>query len=422
MHPTIRLGLVAASCVVVWLHGVGAEPSASTAQSLPLPTADPLRLPLLHGNDLRYLGKFNAPDRDGTGRPEERDALTWGGTAIGVGADGKSLYFGCHDWHRQLARVSVPEFGEVGSVLLPCTPINNLQAVSPTDRGPKVLGGSLAWNGKLILSAYVYYDAEKLAVASHFVAAPDLSSVQGPYRVGRENPGLIGGYMGIVPPEWRTLLGGPALTGLCCISIIGRSSYGPSASVFNPDDLGVVSPARSTMLVGYPEDHQTLGAWNGYNAYYSGATSIAGIAFPAGTRSVLFVGRHPGTFCYGTGTPIASLDGQPDGQGGRYCYNPTSNAKGTHGYPYRHQVWAYDAKDLADVKAGRRDPWDVRPYAVWALTEMSGGRGDAHVVSAAFDQATQRLYIATGGTSVHVYEVSRGAGPSTPDPGPNAAR
>lgn len=413
MTLAIRIGLVAASFVALGLLST-AVPPATTAQSLPLPTADPLRLPLLYGNDLRYLGRFTVPERDGSGRGEERDALTWGGAALGVGAGGTSIYFGCHDWHSQLARVSVPEIGEVASLLQPCAAITNLQAISPRDQGKKVLGGSMAWNGKLIVSAYAYYDAESLALASHFVAAPDLSSFQGPYRVGKENPAMVGGYMAEIPPEWRRLLGGPALTGQCCLAIIGRTSAGPSASVFNPDDLGVANPVRSTMVVGYPSGHQSLGAWDVHNPYFTGATSIRGLAFPAGSRSVLFIGRHGGTFCYGTGTPTASLDGQPDGQGNRYCYDPTDSSKGTHGFPYRHQVWAYDAKDLADVSAGRKDPWEVVPYSVWGLTEMSGGQGGANLVSATFDQATQRLYVATGGTAVHVYEVSRGAGPAAP--------
>lgn len=410
MQQMIRTVLLAITCVGVW--GLGDAVVTPRAQSLP--GNDPLRMPLLQGGDLRYVGSFTVPDRDGSGRSEERDSLMWGAFALGAGGDGKSLYYGCHDWHSQLARVSIPEMGEIAEVLQPCTAITNLKSINPSDPNKKVLGGSMVWKDKVVVSAYSFYDGDGSALASHFVAALDMKSFQGPYRVGKENPGLVGGYMGVVPQEWQSLIGGPALTGLCCISVLGRTSFGPSVSVFDPEHLGRGTSVAGKMLVGYPEDHQSLGPWDGNNLLFNGSTRIGGVAFPEGTRSVLFIGRQGTTFCYGTGTSTPSLHGRPDGQGNNYCYDPTDNSKGTHGFPYRHQIWAYDAKDLADVSAGRQDPWDLRPYAVWALTEMTGGQGGATIASAAFDQSTQRFYVATGGRVVHVYEVSRGAGPSEP--------
>lgn len=415
MRRSIRAGLVAAGLAGLWMLGGAAGPSRPEAQTLP---TDPLQMPLLQGGDLRYLGMFTVPERDGTGRPDERDALAWGGSAIGIGPDAKSLYFGCHDWHSQLARVSVPEMGAVAQVLQPCAAIKNLSAINPSDPNKKVLGGSLGWKGKVVVSAYSYYDGGGTAQASHFVTGADLASFQGPYRVGKENPGLVGGYMGVVPAAWQSLIGGPALTGLCCIAVVGRTSFGPSVSVFNPDTLGQGNSVPAKLLVGYPEGNQNLGPWDGSSLVFNGSTKIGGVAFPNGTRSVLFVGRHGTNFCYGAGTSTPSLNGKPDGQGNVYCYDPTDSSKGGHGFPYRHQVWAYDAADLAAVNAGRKDPWDLKPYTVWTLTEMSGGQGGANIASATFDQATQRLYVATGGTVVHVYEVSRGAGPSVPDPAP----
>ncbi|HUU34366.1 MAG TPA: hypothetical protein VMW48_09900, partial [Vicinamibacterales bacterium] len=320
MHRAIRAGLVALGCVAMWMHGSIFAPSRSEAQSLP---TDPLQMPLLQGGDLRYLGKFTVPDRDGTGRPDERDSLMWGGFAIGAGPDGKSLYFGCHDWHSQLARVSVPQMGEVAELLQPCAAIKNLQAINPGDPNKKVLGGSMAWKGKVVVSAYSYYDGGGTAQSSHFVTGQDLASFQGPYRVGKENPGMVGGYMGVVPAAWQSLIGGPALTGQCCIAVVGRTSFGPSISVFNPDLLGRGTSVPGKLLVGYPEDHQDLGPWDATSLLFNGSTKVGGVAFPNGTRSVLFVGRHGTTFCYGSGTSTPSLHGQPDGQGNRYCYDPT---------------------------------------------------------------------------------------------------
>ncbi len=413
MHRPIRLGIIIVGCMALWMHG--GDPSRSEAQSLP---TDPMQLPLLQGGDLRYLGRFNAPDRDGTGRSEERDSLIWGGFAIGTGPDGKSLYFGCHDWHSQLARITIPDMDGTAEILQPCAAIPNLQAINPGDPNKKVLGGSMAWKGKVVVSAYSYYDGGGTARASHFVSGPDLASFQGPFRVGKENPGMIGGYMGVVPAAWQALIGGAGADR----PVLHRRRRPHQLRPVNQRlqsrhaRAGQLGPGQAARRLS--RNHQALGPWDQTSQTFNGSTKIGGVAFPPGTRSVLFVGRHGTTFCYGTGTSVASQHGRPDGQGNNFCFDPTDGSKGGHGFPYRHQIWAYDAKDLADVNAGRKDPWNLKPYSVWTLTEMDGGQGTANITSATFDPATQRLYVATGGTRVHVYEVSRGAGPSVPVPPP----
>ncbi len=368
-----------------------------------------------------YLGKFTLPSTDGTGRGTADGSLMYGGPALGLGPDGQSLYFGCHDWGASLARVTIPALGGRAAVVEPCAPIANLAGINPGDPNSKKLGGSLWWNGRLTVSAYSYYDGSGTALASHFVGG-NVASQVGPYRVGAAIlPGMVAGYMGVIPQEWRTLLGGPALTGQCCIAVIARSSFGPSISVFNPDDVGKSTAAAATQLLGYPEKHQTFGSWNVQNPYFTGVTRIGGMAFPAGTRSVLFIGRHGTTFCYGTGTGNSKLAGTPDGQGNVYCYDPFDGSKGSHGYPYKHQIWAYDAVDLLAVKQGTKQPWDVVPYAVWDLNEMGGNNGGASMRSAAYDPATRRWYVALDNgdstPTVHVYEVNNAA-VQPPVPGP----
>jgi hypothetical protein len=374
------------ACGLVLLAG------ASAAQTAPQ------QQPLVQPGNVVYLGSFTLPASDGSGRPNEEGSLTFGGKALGVGPDGQSLYFGCHAWHTRLARVTIPAIGGVASVVTPCTHVD-AQLVDPTSSVASGLGGSLVWNGRVVLSAFSYYDADTNAVASHFWGAADLTGVQGPARLSGAAPGLVGGYMGVVPAEWRALLGGPALTGQCCTSIITRSSYGPAVSVFNPDDVGVQNPVPSKLLLGYPSGEPPLGEWAGNNALFNGATKMGGVAFPAGTRSVLFVGRHGDNFCYGDGAA---------------CNDPTDGSKGSHAYPYRHQVWAYDANDLLAVKQGAKAPWQVRPYATWTLSGISAD-GSANITSATYDHATRRLYVVAGvwdrPPEVHVFMVAAAVSP-----------
>ena len=373
----------------------------------PVSAQAPQGQPLVQLGNFAYLGTFSLPDNDGAATPIP---LAYGGKAVGIGPDGASLYYGCYTG-TLVARVTIPPIGGMASVVEPCLQVPNLSAVNPGDPNGIQLGGTLSWNGRLVASAYAYYDANDTAVASHF-AGPDAGQLVGPFRVGADKPGFVGGYMGVVPTEWRALLGGPALTGQCCISILSRTSFGPSASVFDPSTLGTgTTPSR--MVVGYPVGHETIGSYRSTGTHFNGSTTMGGVAFPAGTRSVLFIGRHGSSFCYGNGTSNPALHMQPDPSGGPgdvLCYDPTDPYKGPHGYPYRHQVWAYDANDLALVARGAKNPWDVLPYGVWTLTDIDGGNGTATMRSATYDPATRRLYVVvdTGGAppTVHVYEIT----------------
>jgi hypothetical protein len=352
-------------------------------------SAQPSTLPLIQSGHVAYLGSFTFPTSDGAG-----GAMDYGGYGLGIGANG-SLYVGCSkaNGYRQ-ARISIPAIGGVASVLQPCRAVTNAIGVDPgTPNGVKV-GGSILWNGRLIVSAFSFYDAEGNAVASHFWANPDMTGVQGPVALTTVNgfgPGLVGGYMGVVPEAWRTLLGGPALTGACCLSVISRSSAGPAVSVFNPDHVGAQSPVPQTPLVGYPTGHP-LAPWDVANPLFTGVTRMAGVALPEGTRSVLFIGRHGDSYCYG----------------GASCNDPTDTSQGVHGYPYHYRMWAYDANDLAAVKAGTKQPWEPQPYAVWTLPAASITTNIAPTETAVYDPATRRIYLAAGGSGVrvHVWEVA----------------
>lgn len=401
--------------------GLSASTLAASAALVGQVAQNPRLLPRVQAGDVRYLGRFTLPTTDGTGRSKAEGALTWGGFAVGLGPDGRSLYFGCHDWGSRLARVTIPEIGGEASIVEPCTEVKNLDGINPGDTNGIKLGGSLSWNGRLIVSAYAYYDGGNTARASHF-AGRDLASLAGPVRVGKDFPGMIAGYMGAIPAEWRALFGGPALTGLCCTSVISRSSYGPSVSVFDPDHVGTRTSIPSKLLLAYPEAHQSLGRWDDTGQLFNGTTKVGGLAFPVGTRSVLFVERQGTAFCYGPATADKALAGKPDGSGNTWCFDPTEEDKGVYGYPYQHLVLAYDAADLLAVKEGKRAPWSLKPYATWPLPEMSTG-GVATMRSAAYDPTTRRWYIVPTGSDatphVHVYEI---ASPVAQQVKPDAAR
>lgn len=291
-------------------------------------------------------------------------------------------------------------------------------------------GGLHVYNGKLIGTTYVDYDAAvpPSGQLTHWTSGLNLAATgdfNGNYLVGSLPAAFAAGYMCDIPVEWQARLGGPCLTGQGLVAVVSRGSYGPSINVFNPDNL--TGPAASsfpaTPLVYYDSAHQTLGRWDNDfpdipnpvpNIYFNAACMQGGIAFPVGTDSVLVFGNigygQPG---YGIQTTDISLNftlvpgSNPPAY---YIYDLYSNAHATHSWPYHNQIWAYNANDMYQVKQGIKNPWDVIPYALWDLNDIlpihdgypsslpSFGAG---LVGAAYDSNTQRIFVVQGDGAEH---------------------
>src|SRR3989338_14543 len=392
----------------------------STSSPTPTPTPNPTPTPtqttttttgsgtLLQKSNLVYQGAFKVPEGTLHGATYGLNYVDRGFTYYPAH---NSLFINNHVYEQKTSEISIPQIINSNSLnnLATATLLQNPAditegnlrniAAGGADYGETtMMGGLMVYNNKLIGTSYGYYDASRKVGLSHFTSGLTLSNTgdfKGMYKVGDLNPGFYGGYMTQIPPEWQSALGWPALTGQCCISIITRTSFGPAAFVFNPDDLGVKSPIPATPVVYYDDAHPTLGEWGGgeVNLYYNKATKIKGIVFPAGSRSVLFFGTQgTGKPCYGAGTSDSNLAGQPTPSGSTYCYDPTDDSKGNHAYPYEYWVWAYDVNDLISVKNGQKNPWDIRPYAIWGYSLPFGTSG-AEIQGVAYDPTTQRLFI-----------------------------
>jgi hypothetical protein len=400
------------AAVTIW--GTGLVRSASAQSSTE---------PLLQQANLIYQGAFRVPQ---TACGSTYTCFSYGGTAITYYAADNSLYMVGHPYGQLSAEVSIPAV--VNSTSLGALNTATLRQpfadptggkrneVNPGSPSPDSIGGQLVFGSNLIVSVYSTYDAGGTQSTSHFVRPLNLSAsgpVSGPYKVGSQYPGFVSGYMTPVPSEWQGPLGGPALTGNCCLTILGFQSNGPAISVFNPSQLVVAMPAPAAALVGYPSATPLGAGWSAQSRLFNGTTQITGVVFPPGTRSVLFFGRQgTGPFCYGQGTPTASLNGQPTGQGDNYCYDPADSSKGDHAYPYVYQVWAYDANDLLAVANGTKAQYQVQPYAEWTFTLPFENADDEHYLGGVgFDPQNNLIYLSqldedTGTYPiVHVFKV-----------------
>jgi hypothetical protein len=55
-------------------------------------------------------------------------------------------------------------------------------------------------------------------------------------------------------------------------------------------------------------------------------------------------------------------------------------------------VWAYDAAQLAQVRAGLKQPWEVKPYGLWDL-ELPLDFPTKVIKGATYDPATRRIFL-----------------------------
>ena len=386
---------------LVILSGIGLLSSA-------IVKAESSTAPLLQMSDLVYQGAFRVPEGQfGSG---EYANFNYSDDGLAYNPAHNSLFLKGHTYAQMVAEISIPTLVNSNNIhnLNTAAVLQNFADITegqlnqeniPYSATPNViLGGLLVYNNKLIGSYWAYYDNGPVQQKSHFYHSLTLGQAgtfQGMYKVNYQNAfaSFLGGYMTTIPSEWQSALGGPALTGHCCTSIIGHQSLGPSAWVFDPDTLGVQNPVPSTPVVHYPLSHPTLGTWDHplpANPIYSVATTITGVVFPAGTRSILFFGHTGlGEQCYGCGG--ATNPGAECAQ--QWCYDLADPYKGSHAYPYSPCVWAYDVNDFIAVKNGQKNPWDIRPYMNSALTLPFTSNEAFNELNTAYDPATQRLYI-----------------------------
>lgn len=400
---------------------------SALAQNTGAQSIDPSTLPRLTLEHFQYLGGFRLPRETVNG-----DSFAFGGDVSAYSPATNSLFVSSRA--SRVAEVTIPNPVLTSDVTAMPFASFLQPFADPTEGRLSQVGttgvsvdGMMIYGDRLYGTANVYYDASNAQRLSHFSRSlqlnqPSFSGWSQVWETGKA--GFVSGFMSVVPAEWRALLGGPAASGQCCIPIVTRTSWGPAALTFDPANVGQAT-VPATPLVYYDGAHPTLGNWSGQNATYGATTMIGGMAFVGGTRTALFLGRNGlGPYCYGNGTGDASLQGLASPDGSHYCYDPTSSDKGTHAYPYHFQIWAYDLNDLAAVKAGTKQPWEVVPYGVWPF-DLPTYEMRVRLGGVSYDAVQQRLYVTQlyadkdGYQSrpiIHVFQLDVPPAPEPPPP------
>jgi hypothetical protein len=371
------------------LPPTGAPPSTFPVLKEPTKSEPPpARTPAAPAKELtevlEYVGAFRLP-----GGKLGDSTFDYGGTAVAFNQSNNSLFMVGHDWDQAVAEVKIPETVVNSGKLDDLPTAKLLQPFAKVlDRVPNFtlkdhpkIGGLMVADGRLIGTVYEFYDAEGKTIESHFrLDSLDLSSAKGEglFRVGTLGGGFVGGYMAHVPPEWQEKLGARYVTGQAALAIIGRTSSGPAAFGFDPKNFGR-NTTPVTPLVYYPLK-TPLGRMDAKNDFFNGCTNINGIFFVPGSRTVLFFGSH-GTGEIGYGEAATFKDEARDGKGFH-----SRDGK------YEYQVWAYDVLDLVAVKEKKKQPWQIKPYAVWH-PRFPIDDAAKRIGGVAFDPGAGRLYV-----------------------------
>src|SRR5260221_3882356 len=253
-----NFSLVATCSTVAIIFAASQSPARLGAAAV---QSTPSTLPLLQATDLAYTGAFRVPAWAG-----DANSFDYGGTALAYWPAHNSLLMVGHAQYQRVAELAIPtvrnNVSTVGGLdrATYLQPLTDVLAGHIADVGSpsSLIGGLLPTSSALLVSDYIYYDGLGLQNKSHFNTGLNFSAlgpVSGPYQVGDTQAGFVSGFITPIPAAWQATLGGTALTGNCCLSIISRTSYGPSVSVFNPGDVGVTSPVAATRVLGYPGAH-----------------------------------------------------------------------------------------------------------------------------------------------------------------------
>lgn len=391
-------------------------------------TPDPRTLPLADLSAVRAAGVWTFDWPDGAGGD-----ISYGSGGIGVSEDGAAVYIACsHNTTSGVAKLAIPALGGMARVLAPCRGITRadfdklMTGYGPGfawGAGQKLIGGVIEQGGRVCLTAFGSYDANNQAIKSHW-CGPDLLHLAGPFG-GTVSPGMVKGPMGVVPPEWRATLGGPAFSTAGYSSIISRSSTGAAFSVFDPASVTADGFAM-TMLLGCPDSVASCRTYGTPTSNdYNGSELSGGSFIVPGTRTLVAIEREAsGPTCYGFATRNQALHGTPypgpgyDAQHVVWCYSLSDplDEKGPKGYPYRLVAKLYDLAELAAVKAGAKKPWDVKQYAT---VDLPGSSASEQVSGGTYNPVTGDFYLLRylggGVNTVYVYK-GFGAGTGAPPP------
>jgi hypothetical protein len=348
----------------------------------------PLALPLLQLSDFAYQGAFRLPADDfGV------SSLNYSQGPLTYNAAGHTIFIVGHTYQQAIAEFAVPDLGNgdvIADLPMAAAPVQAfapvIDRVAENPQAMDRIGGLALIAGpsgdELLVNVYEYYDAPADDTHTTLVLrdAADLAGAQVDGFYALQGAAHASGWISPVPAAWQPLLGQAYITGNSSGEpIIGRLSVGPSAFAFNPLDIvgsaSIPGAVTAIRLMDFSLDnplHTDLANDSGANDLWTHLSrAVYGFIVP-GTRTYATLGHsggHASGVCYKC-TPSGA-----DQDCGGYCARDVDD--------YATYYWLWDVADLAAVRNGDMEPWELRPYAYgefpvpFATHELGGGAYDA---------------------------------------------
>ena len=394
-------------------------PSNSYSQS------SPLDLPLIHLNDFQYQGAFRLPASD-----YGQSDLNYSQGPIQYNAQNHSLFIVGHSHQQAIAEFAIPALStstSLGDLNMSGAPLQNFSSVIDRVSGGNPqsinrIGGMqlVARPGgvELLVNGYEYYDAPGDNSHTTFVLrdSSNLSTatVNGFFKL--TGAAHTSGWISPIPSEWQSILGGKYISGNSSgIPIIGRTSVGPSAFVFDPLQIvgtnSTPDPVPTTKLLDFSLGnplHNDLSNSSRTNDIWTHLSRATYGFIAPGTRTYVTIGYsggHASGVCYKCTQNNGNLCGG-------YCAADHTD--------YYHYYWLWDVADLLKVKNGEIQAHSVRPYQYGILptpfstSEIGGGTFDP--ISGLLYLTVQRADNQQGQYSNPPVVVAYRFDPDTPEP------
>jgi len=354
-------------------------------------------LPLISIDDLEYIGGFRI--KSGS-YGESKTGFSDGKIAY----NNKSLYVSGHRHDGAIAEFLIPEIinaNTIGELNISQPPIQNYSKLlnrthTGNNQNINRIGGFEFINNQLIVHGYEYYDADFNVTNTTLVVneANKLatSDVSGYFNLNGGAHTVL--WISPIPIELQQLFDGDYISGASsAFPISVRSSNGPSAFVLSSDDLLEPEEVNITTipLLDYDLEHIMALSEHGWlpysewknglefnyygmnlrgeyflvnydgsqvgsnNLWTNGSNAVYGLIIP-NTRTYAVFGNSS-MHLSGGGYRIMQKDGNICN--GPCPFDPLDR------YNY---YWLFDISDLYDVKLGKRNSYDVKPYSYGLFT------------------------------------------------------
>lgn len=359
---------------------------------------------LISITDFSYAGGFRIPAGE-YGGTNMSSLYSFG--PMGYNPDNSSVYIVGHDNTRPLAEFTIPAI--VNSATL-----SDLNVAAAPIQGyvqPLSLASGFNEPGVSERVGGIYYDAGRMMItgfpfygqspsSTQFLLFADADDIANSANSGwiesasGASASAAAGFISKIPAEWQAALGGTHLSGLSTSThraYNAGASIGPAAYAFDADtaldNYSTISNIPTVELIKYTLANSLSPGNDYYNT--SGTNDIwthisetsFGFIVP-GTDTYAVFGRSGGHGPLGAayGTDNCGFQG--------HCALDSSDY-----YPF---YWLYDVNDMAAVRAGTMQSYEIQPYEYGPINtsiipfQTYSNRG---VIGGAFDDATSSLYL-----------------------------